>query len=489
MKLRRNVLGGLLLAALASCSNTDDGAVAVSVIGPKPRLLDPNRSILDEPSAALTSALLQGLVAFDANGQVEPALAERWIVTDDGLSYIFRIRRTRWSDGKAVTAPEVARSLKLSLARTSGNPLRPSFANVTEILAMTDHVMEIRLAMPQPNLLPLLAQPEMAVIKQGRGTGPYRIHNRNENSFVLRPALPDKTSEEQVSEELLRKSERHVRGERASLAIARYAEGDVSLVLGGTFDNVFIAGAVRMPAGQFRRDPAAGVFGFVLNQNSRPLASLEVRRALAMSINREEILRRFGVNGWRGTAALLPGSIDSAAPPALPAWVQLEREDRLNRARAAILVHKEGTARELVLRVAMPDGPGGRLLFAQVASDWSQIGVKALRVGPKGEADVRLVDAVAPNGSSFWYFAQASCAKRIQCSSEADKLVSVAFATADPIARAKAIAEADAALADAQTFIPLAAPLRWSLVAPRLQGYRETPFAIHPLNRLMRASR
>jgi oligopeptide transport system substrate-binding protein len=475
-----------LTTGLGACSNEGDSAVAISVIGAKPRLIDPARSSNDEPSAVLTGALLQGLVSFDAGGQVEPALAERWITTDDGLSYIFRIRRTRWSDGKPVTAGDVARSLKASLAAGARNPLRASFSNVTEIVAMTDQVLEVRLAMAQPNLLPLLAQPAMAVSKQGRGTGPYAIYRRNPNSFVLRPALPDKATEEQASEDLLKKSERRVRGERASFAIARFAAGDVSLLLGGRFDDVMLVRAARLPAAQFRRDPATGLFGFVMSRTNAKLNIVEVRRALAMVIDREAIQQRFGVSGWRGTAAMLPGPIDSAAPPALPDWVALDRAARLAKARAAIIVAMGGEDRALVLRVALPDGPGGKLLFAQIASDWQQIGVKAMRAGAKGEADLRLIDSVAPHGSAFWYFNQTSCTAGVLCSTDVDQLARDAFLTTDPTARATRIAEVDAAIAKAQTFIPIASPLRWSLVAPRLQGYRESPFAIHPLNRLMR---
>jgi peptide/nickel transport system substrate-binding protein len=49
------------------------------------------------------------------------------------------------------------------------------------------------------------------------------------------------------------------------------------------------------------------------------------------------------------------------------------------------------------------------------------------------------------------------------------------------------MAEADQSLADDQLYIPIATPLRWSLVAPRLLGFAENGVAIHPLNRLERA--
>ena len=38
---------------------------------------------------------------------------------------------------------------------------------------MTDRVIEIRLIAPRPNLLPLLAQPEFAILRGGEGTGPF----------------------------------------------------------------------------------------------------------------------------------------------------------------------------------------------------------------------------------------------------------------------------------------------------------------------------
>ncbi|PKP63081.1 MAG: peptide ABC transporter substrate-binding protein, partial [Alphaproteobacteria bacterium HGW-Alphaproteobacteria-9] len=59
----------------------------------------------------------EGLVALDPAGQVVPAMAERWIVTDDGMSYIFRLRDSTWPDGEEITATEVRRLLRDALAR------------------------------------------------------------------------------------------------------------------------------------------------------------------------------------------------------------------------------------------------------------------------------------------------------------------------------------------------------------------------------------
>ncbi|MDB5662552.1 MAG: extracellular solute-binding protein, partial [Sphingomonas bacterium] len=118
----RALMISLLIAAagLSGCSGEGgDGPIAVSVIGAMPRRLDPNRQPLAPSDAVLIGATAQGLVRFDGAGQAEPGVAIRWAVSDNGLYYTFRI------DGGRVTAQEVARRLRQSLARTSRNPLRP----------------------------------------------------------------------------------------------------------------------------------------------------------------------------------------------------------------------------------------------------------------------------------------------------------------------------------------------------------------------------
>src|SRR3546814_17956014 len=78
------------------------------------------------PAAQLMiGATGQGLVAFDAQGAIEPALAERWIVEDEGKSYIFRLRKATWPDGEEITAEQVARILSSRVTVSARSSLRP----------------------------------------------------------------------------------------------------------------------------------------------------------------------------------------------------------------------------------------------------------------------------------------------------------------------------------------------------------------------------
>src|SRR5687768_8743955 len=172
--LTRLMLCGMIAAAAAGCQPRGDEAVDVTVIGEDaPAIADPSAGNLSAPSEVLLANVAQGLVRFDAHGQIEPGLAERWNVSDDGLSYIFRLASGDWPDGRSINARDVARLLNRQRRSASRNPLKDTLGAVSEIVAMTDRVIEIRLSAPRPNLLQLLAQPQLAVVRAGQGTGPF----------------------------------------------------------------------------------------------------------------------------------------------------------------------------------------------------------------------------------------------------------------------------------------------------------------------------
>lgn len=478
--MRATPLLAISVLALASCSSAQDKQpVTMSVIGQTLQVADPNRSPLNAATALMLGTTAQGLVSFNAEGQIEPALAERWIMTDDGRSVIFRIRRTQWADGRPVSSTEVAARLRSVMAPASRNPMKPMLSGVDRIISMTGQVIEIRLKVPQPDFLQLMAQPEMAVFRTlpTNGTGPYTVHSTRDGVARLRLIMPEgvqPTAEEQ------QRTDMRVRAEGASRGIARFSAQNASLVTGGTFADLALVRAARPPSSQFQLDPAYGLFGLAVSTGSEVLSDVDLRRALAMAIDRDRIVRLFGVSNWRPTLSILPAQLDSAAAPAALEWVQLAQAERVTRARAYVSGHDA----PVEVRIALPTGAGSRLLFAALAADWRKIGVTARMVGMKEEADLRLIDEVAPQSGALWYLDRLSCARGLPCSDTGEIALKAAGDATTLAERSSAIAEADAAFAATQPYIPIALPLRWSLVSPNLTGWRPSAFAFHPLRHL-----
>ncbi|EZP52647.1 ABC transporter substrate-binding protein [Sphingomonas sp. RIT328] len=468
---------GLAAAPLAGCNQRpDSGPVIVSAIGQPPRPVDPARVRLDTPTGLLLDATAEGLVRYDAAGQIEPGLAERWIVIDEGMSYIFRLRDARWSDGSRVEADQVVAQLRHQLARRSRNPLAPFLTAVDEIVTMTPQVIEVRLARPRPDLLKLFAQPELALWRSGTvgGAGPMRIV-RGTRSPLLRPAADPGRADPDDPQRLAPEQDVRLIGERAARALVRFAARESDYVAGGSFVDWPLVGLAGIAPANIRIDPAAGLFGLSIVHRDGFLADPAHRAALSGAIDRAAITAAVMAN-WEPAERILPEMLDSAAPPALPGWSLLTLEQRA----AALRQQVAAYGAPVSLRIALPAGPGATLVFAQLAVSLRTAGITPVRVGASDDADLRLLDLVAPYDSARWYLANACavCAQPVQ-----DALI--AARDAPTLAeRARLIAAADAALATDTAFIPIARPLRWSAVAMRLRQWRANTRAWHPLNRL-----
>ena len=480
----------LAAVSLSSCGLFgENDPVQIAAIGPLISAPNPLNGPLSPPNALLLTASAQGLVSIDAEGQTDVGLAERWTVTTDGLSYIFRIREAEWSDGRRVTAQDVARLITRYLATTSPHPLRANFGDVESVRAMTDQVIEIRLKRPQPHLLELLAHPSMSLPNRGRGWGPLDAR-RTDGRMMLVPQ-PDPLAED--PEEAREAAEDpsgwvELRGVSASTAIARFLDGSVDGVFGGRMADFPIYVGSRISRARLVVDPVPGLFGFAVVNADGFLANDRNRDAVSMAIDRARVIGAFGLDEWTPQATLRLSqklrSPDTA--PLLPPWIDLSMAQRQARAAATVAAYKSTGRTIAPLRIALPQGPGSRILFAWIAADLRAIGLRAQRVAMTDAADLRLIDEVAPADDPIWAFRRLTCgsAGGISCNRDADALLKQADATADPAARARMIAEAEVIMVRYAAWIPLATPLRWSLASPRLTGVRANNRGEHPLNRL-----
>lgn len=479
------LLLGLLV--LGGCRQGETGEVRAIVIGERlPRLVDPASRPLTGPELLLVGNSAQGLVRFDNAGNIVPGLAERWAVSDDGLSYVFRLKNGSWPDGRRIRGRDVVRLLNRHLERGSRNPLRDTVGAISQVVAMTDRVVAIELSAPRPHLLQLLAQPEFGLVREGQGSGPLAA-TREEDSILLTRTIAGVEEEGETRERVV------LDVASAEEALAAFRAGEAELVLGGTSGDLAVALGARLPRGVLRIDPVAGLFGLVPARSDGPAGRREVRALLDEAIDRQALVGALGLPQLQPRTSILQPGLDGVAAPAQPRWAGEPAEDRRSRlvARAAELFDPapgtaaagEGNARP-VIRVALPAGPGGQIILRRLATDWGVLGLDVRAAGPRERADFRWLDEVAPSSSPAWFLRRFRCAVVPVCLEEVDQLLDAARLAGFAPQRNAFFADAERQMREEVLFIPVAAPIRWSVVGREITGFAENRFARHPLTGL-----
>ncbi len=466
----------LVMLGLAGCSEKPiEGPIRVDVIAPSDAFRQPLQDAGTPGPDALLDATGRGLVTFNRSGEVVGGLAERWIVEEEGRSYIFRLAPTRWNDGDPLRAKEAARLLRTQLDRhpTMLAGLKP------EVRGMTEEVMEIRLGAPVSSFLQLLAQPALVVSRPAAGLGPYVAEvQRNRATLSERARVAPRAEDEDAPPA---GPPVYLRASRASLAFVRFMRGQTDLVLGGTFTHLPLLAVAQLPPAVVQADPTTGLFGLLVQSDKDFLADRDVREALSMAINRDRIAELLNLTGWQTSTTILPGALELARPPIVKEWATRDFALRQSYARSVVTNWTSREGAIPALTVALPPGSGARLLYFALAADLRAIGLELRAVPLSSDADFRLIDEVAPFDSAIWYLHRLSCAMTTPCSEEGQAALDRARSSETQLAMAAALRDAEAATLAEYNYLPIGAPIRFSIVRGNLTGYARSPRAVHPI--------
>ena len=148
----------------------------------------------DLPHIWACNQIFNGLVAFDDEMNVVPAIAKSWNISDDGMAYTFVLRDDVcfhedecFEKTRKVVAQDFVYSFNRVLDRKLNSSGRWIFSNVYAFTAINDTVLEIKLTQPFPAFLGILSMTYASVVPQeaveyygtefGRhpvGTGPFK---------------------------------------------------------------------------------------------------------------------------------------------------------------------------------------------------------------------------------------------------------------------------------------------------------------------------
>ena len=437
---------------------------------------------IDGNAQILRSATDWGLVAFDERGEISPALAERWIVTDDGLSYIFRLREGKWADGEPIDARSAQRSLEQAIRALDGTSLGLDLSAIEEVRAMAGRVVEIRLTAPVPDFLRLLAQAELALRPKGAAMGPMTIQREGARALLaFKPPMARGLPEDEQWQDQVRPIS--LTAYSAAQAIAAFDAGEAELIIGGDLGSLPLVDTGMLGSGTMRIEAPPGLFGLLVREDRGLLSDPGVREGLAMAIDRAALLSRYKVGGWVPTTRLVTPGMPGDRGYVRERWDGEELDRLRNEAAQRVASWKRAAGEKRAeLHLAMSEAPGFDLLFDDLAAQFATIGITLVRESDPRRAEMVLIDQVARYPSPRWFLNQFNCSiRRGMCMEDVDSLVAQAMQQKDVGQRDLLLAEAEARLTLANLFIPLGPPLRWSRARGSVAAFETNLLALHPL--------
>ncbi|MGI8906580.1 MAG: ABC transporter substrate-binding protein [Candidatus Sumerlaeaceae bacterium] len=351
--------------------------------------------ITDIESALVAQQVYEGLVKFKPDSvEVEPAIAEKWEMSEDGLKWTFHLRHNAtFHDGSPVDADAVVFSV---MRQTDSNhpfhvPGKMRYANflygdrtstetqlVTDVSATDAHTVTFTLARPYTPFLKNMAMTPASIVcpaavrTYGKdfnttmvGTGPFALRNYRRDEAVTIDKNPKYWGTPAKLDEV-------------RIRILRDANVRMNSLRKGEID--VISGIEPTAIPMLREDPAIAVIsepsmnlGYIsLNNQRSPFDNPKVRLALCYAIDRQYIVNTlFAGSSVAAKTVIPPGMLGhSSELPGFP--------------------YDPGKAKALLAEAGFPNGftvtfsshdrpriyyPVGIKLAERIQQDLSKVGV------------------------------------------------------------------------------------------------------------------
>lgn len=314
--------------------------------GSEPQDLDP-QVVTGVPENKIINALFEGLVAEGPKGDdTVGGVAERWDISEDGRVYTFHLRAdAKWSNGDPVTAQDFIASYKRILTPALGAEyaykLHPvvgaedfnkgklaDFSKVgfqaadarTLVVTLNNRTPFLIEAMKHYSWFPVhIPTVEKFDGLARKGTAWTRVENLVGNGpFVLKEWRPNQRLV--VTRSPTYWDRATVKLDAINFMPIESLDTEERMFRTGQLDRTYELPNAKIDtykrdfAASYREDPYYGVYFFRLNVTKPPLNDVRVRRALALAIDRESIVRNVTRGGQLPAYNLTPPSPKFKSP-------------------------------------------------------------------------------------------------------------------------------------------------------------------------------
>ncbi|MDN2583126.1 ABC transporter substrate-binding protein [Aquibium sp. ELW1220] len=365
----------LAATALALASSTAAFAARTDVVVGvvlEPPHLDPTAGAAAAIDEVVYANVFEGLTSIGPAGEVEPALAASWEISDDGKVYTFKLHEgVKFHDGSDLTAEDVKFSLDRARAEDSTNAQKGLFAQIDSVEAVDPTTVKVTLKQPQGSFLynlgwgdAVIVAPESAEGNKEKpiGTGPFKFDNWAKGSSITIVKNPDYWGEAVA----LDKAEFRIIPDAAA-AVPALLSGDVH-----AFPNMPAGDALPQIQSDSRFEVVIGATEgetvLATNNKKAPFDNLKVRQAIAHALDRDAIMAA-GSSG-------LGTPIGSHFSPANEAYVDLTGTYPLDLDKAKALLKEAGYPDGFKATLKLPPPAYARDGGQVIASQLREIGIE-----------------------------------------------------------------------------------------------------------------
>jgi oligopeptide transport system substrate-binding protein len=392
------LLSALILTTACTAKAPDTDAATTLRIGNngEPLTLDPSKSNLVQEDRIM-EGLYEGLTVLDPAAKPIPGMAESWSISEDKLTWTFKLRDAKWSDGVPVTANDFVASFRRLFdpkTLSSYASLFYMIKNAKEVntkgapaaslglTASDPKTVVIQLTNPTPFLPELLAfmlaypVPSHVIAKFGEDWVKPANHVGN-GAFVLKEWRPNDFI--RLEKNLLFHDAANVCLTKVLIFPATDSATAARSVRAGELDtHITFQGQNRQALkkdlpGFVREAPIARLNYAVFNNVNPTFKDARVRQALSLAIDRDLIAKTIVGGAAQPARSIVPYDTPDYASGPVAGVLEGDLATRIGSARTLLQAAGYGAGKPLTLTLSHSSGGDAPRFVPIIQNTWQQI--------------------------------------------------------------------------------------------------------------------
>ena len=360
-----------------AAASGDTKELAIQV-GPTPETIDPALNSSNDGGNMLQH-LAEGLLKVDKNGNTVPGLAESYEVSDDGLTYTFKLRKgLKWSDGSDLTAKDFVYSWKRvadpNTAAPYGQDVLGKVKGYEEaaggnidalaVSAPDDTTFVVELANPVPFFDKIAAFSTLVPVQEATieangdawtlspetniTAGPYKLAEFTDGDRIVLEKNENYWDKDSITFDKI--TYRLI--EDPNAAYTAYNQGEVSMIKSVPSEEIPALKGTE----EFHVAPLMGIYYLSFNTTKKPFDNEDVRMALALVIDRDYVANTVMQGTYLPANKMIGPGVSDAAPDS--SFEKVTEEKYTKGVGSGDYEADVAKAKELLAKAGYPDGQG-----------------------------------------------------------------------------------------------------------------------------------